>query len=288
MNEHCKWVSLHIFFEGNINVFLRKILSLLVKSLKENKLLDKFFFIRYFEGGQHVRFRAYTADALGLEKYLTNYFNKIDFTETSEISFSSFSFVTYIPEVERYGGENSISICEDFFCTSSELMLARVINSDDFDQAEAMAVSISLNLSFLLTLNITNEQSEDLFNFLMNCWVESSEHYVNHYYDAGKNQGVYELYEKSYESQKATIANLISNIISSDKKNSKNKWLSDYKKAVTEFKDGTNFMTPEKRLGISASLLHMDNNRLGLANMDESFLYYILLRAVKERNIFCA
>lgn len=57
LNPTRKWLSFYIFLPPMDNVFLTKYLPEIVDHLKKEGLIRRFFFIRYGEGGYHIRLR---------------------------------------------------------------------------------------------------------------------------------------------------------------------------------------------------------------------------------------
>ncbi|PGP66465.1 hypothetical protein COA00_21855, partial [Bacillus cereus] len=53
------WNSIHVFLHdsNNYHSFMEEDLNLFLQEMKKNKLIDKWFFIRYWEGGPHIRLR---------------------------------------------------------------------------------------------------------------------------------------------------------------------------------------------------------------------------------------
>lgn len=51
------WKSYHVFLHGSIDLFLVKYLPVLLNECLQARLFRRFFFIRYSEGGDHVRLR---------------------------------------------------------------------------------------------------------------------------------------------------------------------------------------------------------------------------------------
>lgn len=63
---HCvfptRWVSAHLYYHGALNDLLRCAVRPLVGELAAGGLIDGFFFIRYWQGGPHVRLRVLLRD----------------------------------------------------------------------------------------------------------------------------------------------------------------------------------------------------------------------------------
>ena len=55
MKQH--WVSLHLFYHDNPMPLLVECVQPMIKELYARHLLQRFFFIRYWQGGPHIRLR---------------------------------------------------------------------------------------------------------------------------------------------------------------------------------------------------------------------------------------
>ncbi|MGH3521276.1 MAG: thiopeptide-type bacteriocin biosynthesis protein [Mycobacterium sp.] len=53
-----RWVSAHLYYHDPLDELLRRAVHPLVGELAAGGLIDGFFFVRYWQGGPHVRLRA--------------------------------------------------------------------------------------------------------------------------------------------------------------------------------------------------------------------------------------
>lgn len=141
-----KWYSFHIFcHDFSLH---DKIILTIQKYCKKNNL-NNWFFMRYWEGGPHIRLRIYDKNididdlencvkkVLNSKTHLTKkqYYqnNKLDgekipFQKLPWYPDNSIQIIPYIPEVDRYGGERFIKFSEDIFHISSELACSIIQN----------------------------------------------------------------------------------------------------------------------------------------------------------------
>ncbi|RLL42886.1 lantibiotic biosynthesis protein [Oceanobacillus piezotolerans] len=135
------WISKHIFIHDYplIDDYLKHVLL----PLADRELADGYFFIRYWDGGPHVRLRykgSGDSDRFThllqstLEEFKREHrdwpFQKMKEDqrvkrtegEGSGIAYPNFSIqsIDYHPEIYRYGGENVMGISEDIFMASSK------------------------------------------------------------------------------------------------------------------------------------------------------------------------
>ncbi|MFA7420503.1 MAG: thiopeptide-type bacteriocin biosynthesis protein [Melioribacteraceae bacterium] len=141
------WVSLHIFFNGDIystkaDRVLKDIVQPFVELSKTNGWIAKYFFIRYNELGPHLRLRLQLKkeDCFNqlLEKFneliADNYPEDLKpVIKNKDGSVEKYLLINYEPEIERYGGMEGIGVAEEFFFHSSEFCVTQVkeLNSDD-------------------------------------------------------------------------------------------------------------------------------------------------------------
>ena len=109
-----KWLSVYIYYEGNLDIVLCKLIKPFLNEVL-NKYIKHCFFIRYYENGSHIRLR--------LKGYLSTLDNSVwpilenmanDFFSNSikQNKSAYLKIDPYIPEFDRYGGEIGIEIAE--------------------------------------------------------------------------------------------------------------------------------------------------------------------------------
>ncbi len=173
------WVSAHLFFQGNLDRLLTDLVDPLLDELRERRLADRGFFLRYWDGGPHIRLRvlpscreadaavrglierralAYFAhspapEVLSQEEYLRSAreigaWEGVRPTERMYAN-NSLHFLPYVPEHHRYGQGASLELVEEHFSTSSELALDLLRGAGSPEQRE-LAVLCHLLLAWFL------------------------------------------------------------------------------------------------------------------------------------------
>jgi thiopeptide-type bacteriocin biosynthesis protein len=157
------WISIHIFYSSNGNPLLADCVAPLVAKLRAGGLISRYFFIRYWLGGPHIRLRLLPAEGVAAEAvkevaeadlraflarrpalyeidrkvlgplYRSMYEAEYGAEELvarygpdGEIPFyenNSFHYIDYEPEYGRYGGEAGVDMAERHFEVSSDLVL---------------------------------------------------------------------------------------------------------------------------------------------------------------------
>lgn len=169
-----RWCSLHVFFHdfSNVETVLNRLIWPSLQSGIINKEIKKYFFIRYWEGGPHLRIRYIVQEGIDTEEFterLTDSWTDYLLKHPSSIELKKETFyqshslegksknvipslpwfpnnsvqkVSYIPEIERYGGKVGIQIAEEFFCYSSEFV--RETLQDQHLNINRMAVALDI------------------------------------------------------------------------------------------------------------------------------------------------
>lgn len=136
------WLSVHIFYHLKHDFLLINGIKPFVVRLLEQKLIEKYFFIRYYEGGSHIRLRLYgERDVLSkkvkrltqvhfkkfLEKFPTERpaDNKTPNAEKLHPN-NSLQFIPYEQEIERYGSKAGMVIAQESFHASSRAILEAI------------------------------------------------------------------------------------------------------------------------------------------------------------------
>ncbi|WP_129842994.1 lantibiotic dehydratase C-terminal domain-containing protein [Streptomyces sp. RFCAC02] len=174
MNGDPRWVSAHLFHDGDLDLLARRVVAPVVHEARERGLLRRHFFLRYWEGGLHVRLRLLptapeaapelrrlvgeraaahfattpSVRAIGDERYaelaarmaagerLTSY-------ETALRPPDSVADVPYRPEYDAYGDASCLDLVEQHFTESADIALA-LIGSGAGRQARARLVLAAL------------------------------------------------------------------------------------------------------------------------------------------------
>ena len=108
--------------EKKLDNLLRDVVPALVIALKGKGLIDKWFFVRYWEHGLQLRLRFHATDETKNELLVTS------INTLLREGFSDFKIDSYAREVDRYGGDLLMEGVEELFCYDSEFALATCIH----------------------------------------------------------------------------------------------------------------------------------------------------------------
>lgn len=261
------WISKHLFIHDYL---------LIEEFLKDSLLpyLDKekvrYFFIRYWDGGPHIRLRYQTEPEAAekfekdldqllesfQQKHKSHTFQPISYekaiVQTEGIKptapYPNFSIQTidYVPELNRYGGEVAMVLSEELFEHSSRFA-GQIIQKLNRNQRYVLAIDLMYLCTEIARELGYIEKHETMFLAYREIWTQFS-----------KNNTSENLYK------------VISNRISSLKKGELaiefyQPYLKVFKSLLAQIKLCQATFEPEYAFYIVISHLHMLNNRLGVS-----------------------
>ena len=223
------WIAIHIHYASNPNPLLTECVAPLVADLRERGLIRRYFFIRYWQEGPHVRLRflprsAADADEIrrtterAVEAFLARrpalfdvehdrvaaYHRDMFVFEYGEQAWerqygadgmpvrvsNSWAYQPYEPEYDRYGGPAGVDLAEWHFEHSSDMVLRLL------DSANVHVRTVMFGLSSQLTLvtGFTFRPSPEAFARFLHYY---SEFWANAYPDQRGSQQ--DRYDKNYE-----------------------------------------------------------------------------------------
>lgn len=154
------------------NILCNEIIPL-VKRLEEEKIIDKWFFIRYQDPDFHLRIRFHVKGDESLGLVISSVYKKLKSFLSSRLIFS-ICVDTYVREMERYGSKTMI-LSEKFFCvdsyyvcrilnklehikaTDKDRLLLGIVSIDSYLNAFGYSLSDKKNLLCLLDNNFREE-----------------------------------------------------------------------------------------------------------------------------------
>lgn len=177
-----QWTSFHIYFDGSVygaesDTILRTIVTAIVTQARAQGILLSYFFVRYGEGGAHVRLRMHVSDDHvprivgildkclgpspkgidGAAMELSTLTSHIDERHSSLVGargqISRIEAVPYVPELDRYGGELAMPIAHIIAESSSDLALGLL------SREARVALSTRVTIAFCVFLLVLREFS---------------------------------------------------------------------------------------------------------------------------------
>lgn len=198
------YLSVHIFYNvKDLRAVVLGCIDPLVQRLKRRGLISSFFFIRYWEGGNHVRLRLLPrspeeAEAVRAEvdgevaSFLKNQPSMLDpdpdemravirslyefehgadafareFSEREIPIYpnNSYCYIPYAPEFGRYGGAIGVDLAERTFAISSEIAIQALRDNNARMHANVLGLAFQLTLNFALAFFRTREATARFFD----------------------------------------------------------------------------------------------------------------------------
>ena len=302
-----KWLSVHIHISGRFEPFLKHLQVNLLRPLQDAGSVDSFFFIRYYDTGPHVRLRL-SSDPERLQgtvlPALLDYLQVCLAESTEGVARSyivqSYAFIEYEPELERYGGLQGIGLAEKHFDDSSRAVLSHIVLSEEhWNYDTALGAALQLHLSFFFSLSLLPETIGLLLDLLYLGWLPAVLAHPS--LVAGKSDpeaAIEEAYGNSYSKQQIGLREMATALedIIRERDEAAPLWLwswerdvisthQDIMELVNREADDPAFSRVQAEafaVELYQSYFHMTNNRLGLQNVDESFIGYILRRVLQD------
>lgn len=306
MDNCIEWLSVYLFVDRTkFEQVITEFVAPFVEQLESNKLLHGFFFIRYFDNGPHVRLRIkgdITIIETQIKQLLAQEVEKFALAAPGAIS--HYVFQPYEPEVERYGGIDSLPVAEEQFGASSKAVIAGIRSQPEWDYTKALGAAISMHLAFLHTVQLDVQQATSLLNRIYKNWYYAAIAYYIAYINAAADPQTIETsinkaFNKSYAGQEEQLRQFSGGLMQAITEGGAlpeglAEWIDAirdmHKKMLLLAGQGLVMVNTEKEahnkiLVVYESLFHMTNNRLGISNMDEAFLGFILLQLFQSNNL---
>jgi len=273
-----KWLSIHLFYSGSLNLFIEKAIKPFIELNQE--FIFSWFFIRYTENGQHIRLRLLVnkKNVVDLIKK-GNFFFGIFFTNfpserliENENNFinNAIQIIDYQPETQRYGGKNGILISEQFFNYASETIFDFINTETDYEAT--LLIGIVMNL-YVAQSDFEND-STTLFQSIFNHWLDFNLQHL-----AIPEAEMIEQFETIYTEQGEMLTEITQSILFQKNEIEGFENWQKYCDETLERLRQTELTKPIP--DILASYIHLNNNRLGISNFDESLMAYLILRSLE-------
>jgi hypothetical protein len=290
------WDSYHIFYDGDYEGLLSRLVTPVVCELWVRRHINRFFFIRYGLGGSHVRLRLLCAPSSReeVESIVLRAANKFfkhspseRHAEDHEIRRQNRQFsanpsdanlvypndsvvkVPFDPEIERYGGPDLVKDSLEFFCVSSACVLQLISRHEE--EVRARRLFHSLRILLRQTLGF-GPYFTNLKKFLSVAAL-------------GNGSAVSLLMERAgqeFERDREGYVALIRQEIEKSRDPAARLGLADclVTEAARSLGERMRNASDQVRLQVMGSQLHMTFNRLGLKKMEEVYVAQILKAAL--------
>ena len=163
-----KWFYIKIYTGiKTADTLLTGSIHTIIKQLKKEKLIDKWFFIRYSDPDFHLRIRILMKDTASFG-YITNLFYDRFRRLVDENIIWNIKFDTYNRELERYGS-SMIEYAETYFYIDSETILSLIkAISRNYREEYRWMISFKLIDNLLTDFSFSIEEKKELMSSLSN------------------------------------------------------------------------------------------------------------------------
>lgn len=297
------WLYVRIFCQTNENddVLLR-LVAPLEQALSRQGLIRSFFFIRYAEGGPHVRARFLGSRELlfdgareRINRQIVAYFRERGFIleqpldpgpygsddllwrplndEKTLRPIPSYEYARYEPEIERYGGPYGIHMSEDHFAQSSKIVL-QVLELEKAGRGSRRNAAVLLLDAIAEAFHFSARQKTRYFEQQYRHWTRASWYTLNYHMRL----------TQAYEQQRSALQLLVPPPGTPATHKIRTVWLpvleqwqqatgDIYQRLMALWEQGNLTTHPAE---IMSSYIHMFCNRLGLFPREEAYLAYLL------------
>lgn len=246
------WISMYIFYSSEAKPLLSECIAPLVDELRRRQLIHRYFFIRYWQEGMHVRLRLLprqSADttvirdtaqhavdtflrrrpALPLQTDdMGTFFQDMFIAEYGPQEWerqygrtgmrarptNTYTYCDYLPEYDRYGGPAGIELAEWHFEASSDLII-RLLSTTNV-HLRTVLYGLSAQLSVTLGLTFLGEPTAlaDFFENYSTFWMRT---YPDHIGDDEARDRFDRAYDRMTGPLNQKIDGLTSALLSTDR-----------------------------------------------------------------------
>lgn len=274
------WNTWYLYDHGNADHLLKEIVYPSLRNIEEKLEKEvKFFFIRYFENGFHIRLRLLLSDDESavffsvLKDQISEYEKHHGVTLTLKEA-------VYIRETERYGNEDTISFAESQFDASSRFVLHHLMENSSLTASERYLLALKTHFVFFKGMRLSRIYSQDLCDQFIQSWLP-----LPFTKDAGEEEqnrkGILSAFQKQFEVCQTLLYESISEFWTS-LDTTTDPFTVQFLKANHEvWKEYTQSPLSEHDLNEALlSFIHMTNNRLGIINSEESYLLFLMKQTI--------
>ena len=281
------WVGYHLVYQGSLDSVVVDLVRPLACSLWRQHLIKKFFFIRYYVGGPHIRLRldSETNSTSHIDDYVSSvaqaYFEhrpsrtlltESDIRKTNQSMLivdpfaedvaypnNSIQRVQFLPEVSRYGGYDHLSDSLSLFAFSS----IWAIQSLTFAPLSRGDILWNGLRSLLQQAVGFADNDQELLAIVEQPLVDSGNHL-----NPIKQKACAEFLQKKENFMRGVAAEL-------SLKQNDGYCLSE-NSVCHQFSHTLRKLSPDKMHSIITDHIHMTANRLGLSNLEEVYISKLL------------
>lgn len=265
-NQQDKWLSVYIFHQGDANKLLKQLVHPFIQQWNA-----PWFFIRYWEGGDHIRLR--------LKAAVSQHDLIVKSFCIEKAIIKSVQIAQYEPEIDRYGNIESMAWAEGYFESSSAYILNWIAKKDANQSLTAQA--IKLHLTLLFASGWDKEVLISVCNFFLEGWLPKLFNQTK----PKERQRLFWLnqFETVFEISKPQMIKAADQfwqrLNAREKDDDLDTYLSETISVMNLYKCAV--FEEDKLYQVISSFMHMNNNRLGISNYEEAYIMYCIIACLQ-------
>ncbi|MFK7932215.1 MAG: lantibiotic dehydratase C-terminal domain-containing protein [Saprospiraceae bacterium] len=312
------WVAVHLHYSEPWEQFLAQAIKPYISTVVATGIVEHYNFLRYWDRGPHIRLRFKGNQKVlkqlllpNLEKHFLNYYEqhpshlsmpnypsdfpiRLRWLPNNSIQYDAFQMPTH-----RLGGERFAKVAEQQFQASSDIILHLLsLRPTLWDSDEAILAAAKLHLSMFFAVGM---QRVDIYNFMeqyFRNWLRNAPNFTprsrrNPQFEVGYREQLLQEFKRDFSKHRFFLRPQINefwNCLREDC-NAKDEQLNEW----IDFNQAANFIlktyyngrfsyatTPIAFTNLFGEFVHQTNNRLGIHDVNEGYLMYMLMRVAEE------
>ena len=318
--SNTSWLSVHLFYYDNLSALLAECVKPAVEECQARHLVEKYFFIRYWQGGPHIRLRLLplaekheqeiksillrhtqaffvtypSTSTIDKQQYeeVTGHLSHLEYGQDHRVALypnNSLHYIPYQPEYEHYGGIKAMPYVETHFMQSSAIALNLCASGMNRKQLMGQA-TVMILLAATLYEKDAGKMAEMFDNHLLS-W---------HSMPAHLRENLYTQFGRQYRQQREQLHQLIGRLLKVAQQHTQEQlaapldswWVSVYNlnQALQQLDEVGELQTRVEQpaggkgplIPILFRCLHMHNNRLGILMLEEAYTFFLLKQVLSE------
>lgn len=286
-----KWFAVYLFYPGDLDLMLNQLVQPFIHDFFKEGSAETYFFIRYRENGSHIRLRMKVLPEkqamleLEINQRAAGFFVRYpeltrpqDLAATTAPPGHKVVYSSYEPEIKRYGNLQSMPWAETHFCRSSVFILDWIKSRKT--GASVLVQALSMHLILLYATGWEFSRLLQVCDVFINGWLPRL-------YDPNEDpvqESAFWLKQFELSFSPAKTQTLIASksfweSMTEDAASDKISRYTHENKSIMKNYLSAGF-EETKLTEIVTSMMHMNNNRLGISNYEEAYGAYCLRQSL--------
>jgi len=270
-----QWLSAYLFFNAPLftaacDRVLLDFVAPFVAQCRQRRWIASYFFVRYAENGPHIRLRLRGSADVLWECVRPALLDAVGDADRALIT--AMCFEPYVPEFDRYGGTRGLPIAEQSFHASSETAVALLATMDRERRAARLGKGTALLVTLLHAFATDRSHAARLADAY-------GQQFLRSVVPEDGSAAARQVFGDAYDRQAARVDEQVTSVWDALESGEEiPEPLHTYALAMREARAGALFES------IVYSYAHMMNNRLGVSVAEESYLAYLVHRALRPEH----